>query len=451
MPPVLLDAGGAAWHAQGLNPRLRWCRYRAGQQFYPHQDGVYQTDADTRSWLSVVIYLDAPPSYTGGDTVFYQSSPNPSVITQRITPSVGSVLVLDHQLWHAGELVHSGQKHVLRSDWLYQRQPLAQSNTKAPVFAHTGYVYRLLGLPGGAVASAGRDGAVNLWRQAEAAQELTPLCAVATARQSIAALAIAGDYVIAASRDRSISLLHYKNLMACAAEPHINCHSHPHAHAAAVLGLAMIFDDEFLSADATGEIAHWRIGASAKLQCVQRWQAHKNWIWQLLLWQKSAQDFQVLSISEDGSLRGSDLACCKTLFQCEHPLRAMAKQSNGDAFDAPRLLLADQLGTLYLLQAGARASGAWSEFKLIQQSPTHTGAVRSLRALANGGWLSAAEDGQILQHSADLQSVTRLSQLTNFACDALLMPFESLGSARQRLPSTLICAGYDGLQIRQIS
>jgi WD40 repeat protein len=451
MPPILLDANGATWHAQNLNPRLRWCRYHAGQQFYPHQDGVYQADADTRSWLSVVIYLDAPPSFTGGDTVFYQSGPHPSAVIQRIVPSVGSVLVLDHQFWHAGELVRSGLKHVLRSDWLYQRQPLAQSNQKVPALAHTGYVYRLLCLPGGAIASAGRDGAVKLWRQAEAAQELTPLCAVPAARQSIAALAIAGDYVISASRDRSISLLNYQNLMASAAEPHINCHSHQHAHAAAVLGLATIGDDEFLSADATGEIAHWRIGASVKLRCVQRWQAHAGWIWQLLLLRnKSAQDFQVLSISEDGSLRGSHAAGCKALFQCEQPLRAMAMQSNGDAFDTPRLLLADQLGTLYLLQARAPGNSAWPAFELVQQGQPHSAAVRSVRALANGGWLSAAEDGQILQHSADLQSVKRLAQLDNFACDALLMQFDSLGLAPQSSPSTLICAGYDGLQLRRI-
>lgn len=450
LPPVLLDSGGVAWHAQGLNPRLRWCRYHAGQQFYPHQDGVYQADDYTRSWLSVVIYLDAPPSFTGGDTVFYQSGPHPSAVIQRIAPSVGSVLVLDHQLWHAGELVHSGQKHVLRSDWLYQRKPLVASNTETSASAHTGYVYRLLCLPGGKIASAGRDGAVNLWRQEAAVQELTLLCAVPAARQSIAALAIAGDYLIAASRDRSICLLHYKNLMASAAEPYFNCHSHPHAHAAAVLGLATISDAEFLSADATGEIAHWRIGPSVKLQRMQRWQAHANWIWQLLLWHKGTRDFQVLSISEDGSLRGSHAPGCKTLFQCEQPLRAMAMQSSGDAFDAPRLLLADQLGTLYLLQARARASSALPAFALIQQSHPHSGAVRSLRALANGDWLSAAEDGQILQHSADLQSVQRLAQLDNFACDALLILPDCSGSAPQSLPSTLICAGYDGLQLRRI-
>jgi hypothetical protein len=152
----------------------------------------------------------------------------------------------------------------------------------------------------------------------------------------------------------------------------------------------------------------------------------------------------------DGSLRGSYPAGCKTLFQCAQPLRAMAMQSNGDIFDAPRVLLADQQGSLYLLQSQTRASSAWPEFELIQQCQRHSGAVRSLCALANGGWLSAAEDGQILQHSADLQSVKRLARLNNFACDALPISFDCSGSAPQNSPNTLICAGYDGIELRPI-
>ena len=70
---------------------------------------------DTRSFLTVQLYLDDDAQRSGGRTRFY-ADPQGRELLAAIAPTVGSVIIFDHRVWHDGEPVHRGIKHVLRTD-----------------------------------------------------------------------------------------------------------------------------------------------------------------------------------------------------------------------------------------------------------------------------------------------------------------------------------------------
>lgn len=134
--------GGGEWKPDNLNPCLRYGRYRPGSQgFRPHRDATYIKDEDTRSVLTLILYLD--DQFEGGDTVFYRTTQPRRLIEQtvaeemeggfvekfRVRPRPGRVLLFDHNMIHSGEPVHSssssegsqGGKHFLRTDVVYRR------------------------------------------------------------------------------------------------------------------------------------------------------------------------------------------------------------------------------------------------------------------------------------------------------------------------------------------
>ncbi|MEW6210236.1 MAG: 2OG-Fe(II) oxygenase [Acidobacteriota bacterium] len=95
----------------GLNERLRFYRYDAGQNFGPHTDGCYARENGERSLLTLMIYLNA--DFAGGETFFLQSE-------KLIAPETGKALVFSHHLWHEGRPVTNGRKYILRTDVMYE-------------------------------------------------------------------------------------------------------------------------------------------------------------------------------------------------------------------------------------------------------------------------------------------------------------------------------------------
>ncbi|MBC7995030.1 MAG: 2OG-Fe(II) oxygenase, partial [Rhizobacter sp.] len=55
--PASLQHAGASWALHSVNERFRLCRYRAGQQFNIHQDGVHHRAAGLQSRLTFMVYL----------------------------------------------------------------------------------------------------------------------------------------------------------------------------------------------------------------------------------------------------------------------------------------------------------------------------------------------------------------------------------------------------------
>jgi hypothetical protein len=159
IPDEIVDAG-ARWRLLELNARFRACRYANGQQFCVHRDGAYVPSDDVRSFLTVQLYLDDDARRVGGRTRFYANAQGGEVLAA-ITPTVGSVIIFDHRVWHDGEPVTRGIKHVLRTDAVYQRVEDNGIEELGVVRRHRGYVWCAIACRDGSIASSGRDGTVR--------------------------------------------------------------------------------------------------------------------------------------------------------------------------------------------------------------------------------------------------------------------------------------------------
>jgi predicted 2-oxoglutarate/Fe(II)-dependent dioxygenase YbiX len=95
----------------GLNERLRFYRYEAGQFFRWHRDGAFARSPAERSHLTLVVYLN--DDFEGGATEF-EGGPV-------VRPKRGSALVFAHPVLHQGASVERGRKYVSRTDVMYRR------------------------------------------------------------------------------------------------------------------------------------------------------------------------------------------------------------------------------------------------------------------------------------------------------------------------------------------
>lgn len=97
----------------GVNVPARIYRYQAGQHFGLHNDQFYFGPNETRSFLTLMVYLN--DDFEGGETEFPEQN-------QLITPRTGTALLFQHMVLHAGRRVVRGTKYVLRSDVMYRAQ-----------------------------------------------------------------------------------------------------------------------------------------------------------------------------------------------------------------------------------------------------------------------------------------------------------------------------------------
>jgi prolyl 4-hydroxylase len=112
--PIAHDmlGGRARMVPVGANERFRCYRYRPGQYFKPHYDGRFERNADERSLLTLMVYLN--DDFTGGGTRFLE-------FDVEVAPRSGMALVFQHPVLHEGCTVERGAKYVLRSDVMYRR------------------------------------------------------------------------------------------------------------------------------------------------------------------------------------------------------------------------------------------------------------------------------------------------------------------------------------------
>lgn len=97
--------------ALGLNERLRFYAYEAGDAFPPHTDGAYLRPG-AASQLTLIVYLNA--DFEGGETAL-EGGPT-------IRPTVGGALLFPHGWPHEGRPVLSGRKVVLRTDVMFAEE-----------------------------------------------------------------------------------------------------------------------------------------------------------------------------------------------------------------------------------------------------------------------------------------------------------------------------------------
>jgi prolyl 4-hydroxylase len=112
--------------AIGLNERLRFYRYDAGQTFKPHYDGSFKRDNGEKSQVTFMVYLNE--DFEGGQTRFDLRYPHGQV---DVVPRTGTALLFWHSLRHDGAPVTRGRKYVLRSDVMYGALPEGVSESSA--------------------------------------------------------------------------------------------------------------------------------------------------------------------------------------------------------------------------------------------------------------------------------------------------------------------------------
>ena len=121
--PRALGPAGSRWRLVGLNERLRFLRYDAGQRFEMHHDGAFERPrrgalAGQRTFVTVLLYLNE--GYEGCETTFYDAEGGGAA---PLPPATGLVLLHDHRILHAATPLRAGRKYVLRTDVLYEPAP----------------------------------------------------------------------------------------------------------------------------------------------------------------------------------------------------------------------------------------------------------------------------------------------------------------------------------------
>ena len=104
----LCRSGAAPTGALRANNVVMAGVYQPGNAFGLHTDtGLhYDVAARTKTRWTLLVYLN--DDFDGGATVFHD--PASWAVSRRVTPQTGKALLFDIDLWHAGEVVRSGEK-----------------------------------------------------------------------------------------------------------------------------------------------------------------------------------------------------------------------------------------------------------------------------------------------------------------------------------------------------
>lgn len=389
------------WELIGVNERLRFCRYRAGTQFGLHQDGVHHRGDGVQSRLTFMVYLN-DAGFEGGDTVFFRSRAAAAASGIRFRPRAGSLIVFDHGLWHAGDVVTAGCKYILRSDLLFRRactQPA--SGPFEP--AHRGYVWTLAPLADGRLASAGRDASIRLWDAAGSPRGVL----LGHTRSVLGLVETRPGELVSVSRDRCVR----RWTLATGESTVVGTMD------SAVLSLARIDDERVVTGDADGRTAWWNLRTGASFVR----DAHACWTWAIA----TLPDGRLASASEDGTVKlwTRDGDGGETVFAGGHPLRSVDAVDRGA--DGARLAIGDADGGVHLLEVGARTPAC--------TLAAHQGAVRRVRFAAPDVLYSCGEDGRVLRWDLATRRGTVVGEHDNFATDVIA-----------RADGSVVSAGYDG-------
>lgn len=100
------------WLPSGINEAFLFSRYKPGQYFKPHYDGMYKNEHQDISIFTITIYLN--DDFTGGSVKFLRSKEDPTAV-YTYTPKKGDALIFNHDVYHEGEEVANNSKYIMRS------------------------------------------------------------------------------------------------------------------------------------------------------------------------------------------------------------------------------------------------------------------------------------------------------------------------------------------------
>jgi WD40 repeat protein len=271
------------WQLDKLNSTLRICRYLPNQYFNKHTDGIYFESEIKQSKLTFMIYLNGNEAFENGRTLFFNSKDDDAIIGS-YEPEKGDLIIFDHNLWHSGEEVTSGEKYILRSDIIYHK--IGEKNTNSNAYCsegHLGYIWTAA-LLNEQLVTGGRDKTIKIWsKQGNKIDELK-----GHNNSILKLIAFDNKTIISASRDMYIKIWQQGNDHFFELKKSIKLHQ------GAVLSLCKINDSQFLSGGADGVVNQIDINGNL----IKTYQAHNEWIWYIA----RINEGYYATISEDGSM-----------------------------------------------------------------------------------------------------------------------------------------------------
>lgn len=356
--PSTLEHSGSHWRLSGLNSRFRSCRYQQGQAFTRHRDGAHAEGEGRRSLLTLMLYLNDGAEFQGGSTRFYPDRWSPEA-ERNIRPQAGLGIIFDHAYWHDGQAVSEGTKYVLRTDVMYESEPTTSG--------HTGYVFDIVEMSDGRVASGSRDRTVRVWSQ-------DSVRILSHHRNSVTCLASVSGRLWSGSRDREIAIWNRD----------LSLRRHFLAHDGTVLALLPLSNGWVASSAASGELKFWdqEGGLRREVAC-------GRWPWAL----HQMPDGRLLVGDDQGQVSRVGLAGqVESLFQAPSGVLCLT-QVEGTVLGGG----AD--GRIYRWQRHGHPLPAWEG---------HRGPVTRLLRLSDGRLLSGSEDDGVRLWSHDGSSVELL-------------------------------------------
>jgi len=313
-------------------------------------DGVHFVSETEQSKLTFMIYLNGSEDFEGGRTLFFNSKEADTIIGS-YCPQKGDLIVFDHNLWHSGETVRSGEKYILRSDIIYQKA-VATSTPKSAFCGegHLGYIWAAI-VFNGCLITSGRDKKIKVW-----SQEGSKLFEGIGHQNSVISLIGMGNKtLVSASRDMSIKIWKWQETANFSLLHTLNYHE------ATVLCLCKINDNEFFSGGADGLLN--RINLNGHL--LDQTQAHQDWIWAIDTLGKN----YCVTVSEDGSLKiwGLSTLHIITFWQGEIPVNALVVEGNV-------IYIGQFDGTVLKFEFDPINH----QLQLVERSQCHTGIIRSM-------------------------------------------------------------------------
>lgn len=392
------------WRLKGLNSRLRFCKYSANQYFHRHLDGVHYRSEYIQSKLTFMIYLNSATEFEGGRTLFYKTKDTNEIWASYI-PQQGDLIVFDHNVWHEGEIITSGEKFVLRSDILYSKTPT--QTPQQPFIGHLGYIWAIKKINNNTIVSGGRDKEIKVWNlSGEQTQSLKGH------DNSILCIEKINDNTfITGSRDQQIIVWQKQE------DQNFGRSNTIKVHHALVLSLCRLTETTFASCSGDNTIQIVNLDG----HILTTLSGHNNWVWNVIKLQKDI----IATSSEDGTIKIWNIQHNKVIqtFKEQSPVVSLSFVENRN-----QLISGNLNGEIAI-----RTLATDFRQQSLKTFKAHEGIIRTIKPTGNNLLLTGGEDSKVKIWNINNLQQTRVIEHHNF-----VQSIEMLDDAH------FLSASYDG-------